>query len=309
MKAMILAAGLGTRLRPITNDMPKPMIPVAGIPNIERLIIHLRDEGIAQFAVNLHYCPQPLMTWLGDGRRLNVEICYFIEKNILGTGGGIRNMLTHVGNDTCIVVNGDVLFMPPIARIVKRHRESGALASMIIRPTDTQEQGTVALSKSGRVKKLRPVGDTPGNQPYMFTGMHVIEPQMGELLPASGCIVRQTYAAMVKRRDALYGIVDDGDFRDLGTPADYLDVHLKILLGEIRLPGFIPPKGGNLIAQSATLHPGASVENSVVGENASIGANIKIKNSIVMAETVVGANLLGQIAMPSGTLINALKRR
>ncbi|MBN2340914.1 MAG: NDP-sugar synthase [Deltaproteobacteria bacterium] len=302
MKAMILAAGLGTRLRPLTNDIPKPMVPVLGIPNIERIVLHLREQGITDFAVNLHYCPEPLRAYMGDGSRLGVHIEFFYEPEILGTGGGIRNMLSHMGTEPCIVVNGDVLFMPRIEPLVAAHQRSGALASMVVRKSsDAEALGAVGLDADGRVNRLVWAGDQQNTNVYMFTGMHIVEPTLVERLPENGCIVRQCYIPMVEHDDALFGIVENTFFCDLGTPSDYLEAHLQIARGEVSLPGFVPQKDGNVISPSTQIAESAIVENSVIDDHVRVEKNIRVKDSVVMAGAVVTDNVTRKIVLSDGT--------
>lgn len=302
MKAMILAAGLGTRLRPLTNEIPKPMVPVVGIPNIERILLHLRDQGISDVAVNLHYQPEPLMAHLGDGDRWNTKITYFHEPDILGTGGGIKNMLPAMGDETFVVVNGDVLFMPPLAPLVKRHKNSGAMASMIVRKNaDAEKLGAVGLDNTGRVKRLVWAGDKSLTKLHMFTGMHIIEPQLHKLLPDMGCIVRQTYIPMVEQNKKLHGIVEEHFFCDLGTPADYLNVNLKLARGDLSLPAFSPPPDGNFIPPSVVKENGAVIQNSVLGQNVRIGTNAKVTKCVVMDNAVITEDVDRKIILANGT--------
>lgn len=305
MKAMILAAGLGTRLRPLTNDIPKPMVPLLGVPNIERIIVHLRSQGITEFAVNLHYCPTPLQAYLGDGNQLDVHIEYFHESTILGTGGGIKNMLPYMGDDTFIAVNGDVMFMPQLKPLLKIHNNSCAVASMVIRPAANAETlGAVGIDESGRVKRLVWVGDKTISPLYMFTGMHILSPQIHEHLPDNGCIVKKTYIPMVEQNGQLNGIVDNTYFCDLGTPEDYLNASLKIARGELELPGFTSAPSGNVIAQNAIIEDGAILKNVIVGQQVQIKSNVTLTESIVMAHAVVSHNESRKIILSNGTKMN-----
>lgn len=309
MKAIILAAGLGTRLRPLTLQIPKPMVPVAGVPNIERIVRHLRSQGISEFAINLHHCPEPLKAHLGDGGWLNVAIEWFHEPEILGTGGAIRNMIGAMGKETFIVVNGDVVFMPDIAPLLEAHRTSGAIASMIVKKAISDEApGTVGLDTSRRVRRLLWAGDSTNEDLYMFTGMHLIEPRIAPYLPHSGCIVRQGYIPMLENADGIFGIPRQEYFCDLGTAADYLNANLKIATGDIPLPGFVPAGNGCIISPSATFGRGAAVENSIIGDNAHIGSDIRVSRSIVMPDAMVKENIHQQIVLADGTRMDGTQR-
>ena len=306
MKAMILAAGLGTRLRPLTENIPKPMVPVAGVPNIERIIVHLRNQGIVDFAVNLHHCPEPLKAHLKTGAHLGVDITYFEEPHILGTGGGIKNMLPHMGDDTFVVVNGDMLFMPEIAPIEKAHKSAATMASMVLsKSDDAKNPGNVGLNKLRQVKRLRAAGDKSINDLYVFTGMHIVDPHIAERLPDKGCIVGETYVPMVENGETILGIVSDDAFTDLGTPADYLDANLAIAKGDILLPGFKPQPNQSIIDDTVEIGRGVTLKNCIIGKNATVGSEIRVIESIVMADAVVKTNIRRKIVLADGTHMDA----
>src|SRR5512137_1319441 len=228
MRAMILAAGLGTRLRPLTEHTPKPALPVVDVPNIVRTIAHLRRSGITEIVVNLHHCPEVLRALLGDGAAFGVSIAYSEERpEILGTGGGIRRARALLGDRTFCVVNGDALFAPDLAAALAAHRSSGAIATMIVRrDADAERLGPVGLDGGNRVRRLIDAGkERTGLEVYMFTGVHVLEPEIFALLPESGCIVRGAYMPLVLRLGPIGAHVESGTFCDLGTPRTYLDAN------------------------------------------------------------------------------------
>lgn len=281
------------------------MVPLAGIPNIEWILRHLKNQGITEFAINLHYCPKPLQTYLGDGSRFSVHIEYFHEPEILGTAGGIKNMIPAMDDETFIVVNGDVLFMPHLPSLINCHKKSGALASMVVRPADNAEAlGAVGLNHTGQVRRLVWAGDQNIDELYMFTGMHIIEPSLRQQLPDKGCIVRSTYIPMVEQNGPIAGIIEDSAFRDLGTKGDYLDANLQIASGNIALPGFTPRPDDNIIHETVMQANGATVENSVIGENVIIESNIHVRQSIVMAGAVIKEDICRKIILSDGTVMN-----
>ena len=157
MRAMILAAGLGTRLKPITDHLPKPLVPVVGVPNIVRLIAHLKRFDITEIVINTHYLPEIIENALGDGARHGVGIVYSRETEILGTGGGIKRALPHLGDETFVVINGDSLFTPDISRAVRMHKKQKALATLLVgEDPESDKYGAVGLDRDGRIRKLGP---------------------------------------------------------------------------------------------------------------------------------------------------------
>ena len=304
MRAMILAAGLGTRLRPLTEHVPKPALPVVDVPNIVRTIEHLKRFGIAEIVVNLHHRPQALRDLLGDGAAFGVAIAYSEEApDILGTGGGIRRALPLLGRGTFCVVNGDALFAPDLAGAVEAHRRSGALATMVVRrDPDAATFGAVEVDGGGRVRRLIGAGDPrDGLTPYMFTGVHVLEPEIGHLLPESGCIVRGTYVPLVREGGALGAFVEGSDFCDLGTPERYLDANADLVTGASRLAGFEPPPGGVYVGPGATIGRGCALgPGTVVERGALVADGVALERCLVQSGAVAERSACGVIFCEGG---------
>ena len=305
MKAIILAAGLGTRLRPLTNNIPKPLVPVANYANILQIIEHLKKQGINRITINLHYKPQPLINLLGNGEQLNVHLEYSMEPEILGTGGGIKKMLSMGPPQTTVVINGDVLFMPDIKKIIRNHTASGAMATMVIRKSAKAEQlGAVGIDTRKMVKRLVYAGDQTLANIYMFTGMHIIEPDLAKMLPDNGCIVRKTYIPMVEQNShKLFAQEDNSYFCDLGTPEDYLSSNLKIARGEIAVPLCSKPSGSNITGHGVAYGQGCVIENSVIGNNVKIKDKITIKNCVVLDNAAVTENISNAIVLEDGQIM------
>ncbi len=298
---MILAAGLGTRLRPITDTIPKPLVPVVGIPNIVRTILHLEKLGIRQVVINVHHLGDALMETLGDGSAFGVDIEYSIEEVLLGTGGGVKKALPLLGDDPFLVVNGDALFAPDFRQIVAKHRERGGLATMILREDENAEAfGAVGLNQEGRVVRLVYAGDESlAVDHYMFTGCQVLHPDIGERLPDNGCIVRQTYIPMMEQGLAVYGHVDRTCFFDLGTPQRLLTANTALLSGETTIDGFESP-GPYFIDGGADVDNGACIEaGAVVCAWARVDAGVRVARCLVMPgarvrQSVEGAIVFGE---------------
>jgi len=302
MKAMILAAGLGTRLRPLTDRIPKPLVPVANEPNLLRIIRHLKRAGIVEYFINLHHRAEAIRAAIGDGSALGVTIRWFEEPVILGTGGGIRQMLPHM-DGTFLVANADALFFPDIAALVDAHRRSGALATMVVHAhPDPETIGAVGVDDAGVVRRLVNEGDRSLARLFMFTGMHILEKKMHEHLPEEGCIVRKTYMPLVAAgHDGLRAKESTAPFRDLGTPRDYLDANLDVLAGAFPLPGFTPPPDGNLIAPDVQMGRDTRIEQCVIGSGARIAEGIRLRRCVVLPDAVVHTDLDNTIVCGDGT--------
>jgi NDP-sugar pyrophosphorylase family protein len=309
MRAMILAAGFGTRLRPITDTIPKPLLPVVGVPNIVRTISHLKRFGIRELVLNLHHLPEAIPAALGDGADLGVHIDYLRESpEILGTGGGIRNALPLLGPETFVVVNGDALFAPDLDAAVAAHRRSGALATLLVRPDPEAERlGAVGLDEGGRVRRLVHAGEPqPPERTFMFTGVHLLEPAIAAHLPAAGCVVRRTYIPLLERGAALHGHVEPGYFCDLGTPARYLGANTDLVLGRARLPGIDLEPGEAWIAPDAEIGDGCVVGGgAVIGPRARIAPGVHVRRAVVLDGATVERDIGDAIVRPDGSLVPA----
>ncbi|MBI2892967.1 MAG: nucleotidyltransferase family protein [Deltaproteobacteria bacterium] len=261
-RAMVLAAGLGTRLRPLTTWLPKPLVPVAGVPVVRRTLRHLAAAGVEEVVLNLHHLGERLRSALGPACE-GVRIHYLEEERILGTGGGVRNALGWLGDAPFFLVNGDVVIDPDFKGLLALHERSGAAATMLLRAVpDAARWGAVEIDGDGIVRKL--LGEPDGRlTATMFTGVHVIDPaRVGPLLPEEGCIVRSAYRALVPRGEVA-GLLHTGSFHDIGTPRSYLEANLAVAGAST----FVDP--------TATVAPGVRLDRVVVWPNARVDADVE----------------------------------
>ena len=225
MKAMVLAAGLGTRLRPLTNDRPKALVEVGGRPLITYNLALLRHFGITDVVINLHYQGAALRHALGDGSRLGLSIAYSEEEPLLDTGGGIRRAETLLGGGDFVVMNSDTIVDLPLDRVIAEHCERQADATLVLRRDPEQARyGEIEIDDSGRIRRFLGIPRTVSESltPYMFAGVHVLSPRVFEHMPASGIfsITRETYPTMLAADAVLRGHPFDGFWRVIDTPAD-----------------------------------------------------------------------------------------
>jgi NDP-sugar pyrophosphorylase family protein len=234
MKAMVLAAGLGTRLRPLTLDRPKPLVDVCGRPLIAYNLLLLRRYGITDVIINLHHHGAALRTALGDGAALGVSIVYSPEDPLLDTGGAIKNVRGLLGDDDFLVLNGDTIIDLPLDGLVAAHRARGATATLVLRnDPDQTRYGLIDIDADQRVRRFLgrpPVVDVAVTS-YMFAGVHVLAPRVFEYMPPvrAFSITRETYPAMLAAGEALYGFPFAGFWRVIDTAAD-----LERATGELR---------------------------------------------------------------------------
>lgn len=240
MKAMVLAAGLGARLRPITNNIPKPLIPVAGRPLIHYTLNLLKKHGISEATVNLHYLADMIKKEIGDGSRFGIKVNYSYEPEILGTGGGLKKVEDFFSDGTFIVINADILVDLDLTDVARFHKEKRAIATMVLRhDNDVDSYGAIEIDAEGRIRQFLGKIDYKGAplRRLMFTGIHVLEPEVLSYIPSntSCCINRTAYPEMISTGERVYGYVMDGYWSDLGTPERYRQAEEDITRGKIAL--------------------------------------------------------------------------
>ncbi len=245
MKAMLFAAGLGTRLAPLTERLPKPLVRVAGRPMIDYPLLLLRHYGITDIVVNIHHLGNMIEEYLGDGRELGLKISYSRETELLDTGGGLLKARPFLEGGTFLVVNSDVLIALDLNAVVERHRLTGAAATLVLRADpEADRYGAVELSRDGRVQKFlhhaAPASGSAGPlEKFMFTGVQVLEPRIfgymeGEPSRRFGTTTA-TYPKMLRSGENLQGFVFEGFWHDLGTPESIRRAEAKLASGGVRL--------------------------------------------------------------------------
>jgi NDP-sugar pyrophosphorylase family protein len=222
--ALILTAGLGTRLQPLTAVRAKPAIPVAGEPLIRRIIAWLADNGVHDVVLNLHHLPHTLTAVVGDGSDLAARVRYSWEPILLGSAGGPKRALPLIGADPFFIVNGDTLTDVDLRALADAHEASGARVTLALVPnTQPDRYGGVSLDAAGRVTGF-PRRGQPAAGSYHFVGVQIVDAEVFEALPVNQPVnsIGGVYDALVANDGgALRGYVCDAAFWDVGTAADY----------------------------------------------------------------------------------------
>jgi len=221
-KGMVLAAGLGTRLRPLTDACPKPLIEVGGRAMIEYPLRMLVAAGVEEVVVNLHHFAEQVRAVLGDGSRYGLRIWYSPEDPILDTGGAVVRARPLLGDEPFVLANCDALLDPDLAAAWRQHCDRGALATLLVRAdADADRYGPLDVDSSGRVRRFlgRPRLVSDVLERRMFCGVHLISPEIFVHLPASGAfsITRDVYVPLVESGARLFAFEHRGYWRDLGT--------------------------------------------------------------------------------------------
>ena len=218
MRAMILAAGLGTRMRPLTDTIPKALAPVAGRPLIEYALRFVRSQGIEQIVINLHHLGDQIRTTLGDGSAYGVQITYSAEDLLLETGGGIKQAQPFLDGAPFLVINSDAILDLDLAAVLEAHQRNKAVGTLVLRPDpQATSYGLLEINATGRLRRLRgePTEVAEVHEPlsaYMFTGCQSLEPRIFDFMPEVKpfSTTRETYPAMLRAGEPLYGFVHTG---------------------------------------------------------------------------------------------------
>lgn len=236
---MILAAGLGTRLRPLTNTIPKPLLPVAGTPLIVWNLLLLKRHGFHQVVINLHYLGPMIEQALGDGSKFGMRIIYSHEPVILGTGGGIKKAEPYFSGEPVLILNADTLVELDLGALWDFHRLRGAAATLVLREDpDAERWGLVEVGAQDRIVRItgRGARETTVIAQRMFAGIHILHPRLLQQVPkgmASSII--DPYVAAIERGEPVLGYDFHGYWSDIGTAERYTQAEQDARTGRIRL--------------------------------------------------------------------------
>jgi mannose-1-phosphate guanylyltransferase len=300
---MVLAAGLGTRLRPLTLEIPKPVVPVLGRPLCGYAIEFLRGHGAREFLLNLHHEPGTVRERVEAWAAGRFPVAFTFEPEILGTGGGIGNAREFLRGGTFLVANSDVVARFPLGEAIARHRESGALATLVLFPDPGKRYTPVRVRGDGTVAGFG--GNAPdGAFEGLYTGYQIVEPELLDEIPAGrpSCIIRETYEPLIARGAPIFAFSASGAFVDFGTPADYLDGTLALLAEDSpggKAASFVHPRAvvetgatlgpGSVIEGGATVGKGATVRRAIVWPGAAVPPGAVVENGILTPNRFVPA--------------------
>ncbi|MGH9023607.1 MAG: sugar phosphate nucleotidyltransferase [Acidimicrobiia bacterium] len=292
VRAVVMAGGEGTRLRPLTSNSPKPMLPMANRPIMEHVVRRLASSGFDQVIVTVAFLASQVRNYFGDGSEFGVQLRYATEETPLGTAGSIRNAAAAL-TDTFLVVSGDVVTDADLTELVKAHRASGAVATIALRRvTNPVDFGIVITGADGSIERFleKPTWGQVFSD-TINTGMYVLEPEILELI-AEGRAVdfsEEVFPAALERGMPLYGHVIGGYWEDVGTLEAYVKAHRDVLDGYagVEIPGFEAGRGVWL-GEGVDIDPGAIIKGPVViGDNCRIEAGAQLREYTVLGADVV----------------------
>lgn len=294
MKGLILAGGKGTRLRPLTINTPKPVVPVANAPFLLYQIDLMRSAGIEELILSLSYQPRKIEDLLKDGSDYGVWIRYAVEGTPLGTGGAFKNAEEHIDSAT-VVFNGDVLTSIDLAAVVAHHKKSGAVATIVLtRVENPSAYGLVETNADGWIQRFV---EKPGPDEVtcntINAGIYVLEPSVLKYMPKGEpySFERGLFPTLLERKEPMMAFIMDTYWIDIGTPQKYLEAHHDILARRFVSPR-VPQNmfiGTSIVDPSVTIREGARIENSVIGKNCKIDEGVHITDSVIWSGTTIDA--------------------
>jgi mannose-1-phosphate guanylyltransferase len=286
---MILAGGLSTRLYPLTKQVPKPLVPVAGVPNAEHLIHYLRAYGFDEIAINLHYLADAIVETLGDGSRFGVRLEYSYEPVLLGSAGAVKQLEPFFGSETFVVVGCDDLTDLPLDRLLAFHRERSAIATIgLVECDEVDHYGVVVVDERGKVVGFqeKPAKGTERSK-LANTGIYAFSPEIFARVPAQTFydFGKQVFPELQAAGEAFYGFDARGAYwSDIGTPGEYRRASYDVVRGTFTIPG----TRASGVDSTAVLGEGARLEGPVwVGARARIGDGARIVGPSVIGDDVV----------------------
>ena len=318
--AILLVGGKGTRLQPLTNNSPKPMLPVGGVPFTEHQIVKAREAGISEIILATSYLADIFKPYFGDGSQFGIEIKYAVEEVALGTGGAINNAAKLLApSDQVVIFNGDVLSAHDLTKQIKFHEEKSADVTLYLTEVaDARAYGSVELQAGDRVKSFLEKMDNPPSN-LINAGCYIFNRAIIDAIPAGQVVSveRETFPQLLATGKKVFGYVDRSYWLDIGTPAALIKGSTDLITGKVFSAATPIHKGGSIIAESATIdatskiEPGCHIQakavvegncevsGSIIGEGANIGANSKIIDSFIAPNaqipvgTVAISNYLG----------------
>ena len=301
---ILLVGGFGTRLKPLTNESPKPMLPVAGLPVTEHQILAAKKAGVHTLVLATSYLSEVFTPYFGDGSKWGIKILYAVEKEPLGTGGAIRNAaqmldLTKLGDEPIVIFNGDVLSRHSIADQIQFHQAKSADATLhLIEVDDARAFGCVPTDADGRVTAFLEKMDNPVTN-SINAGCYVFHPSVLDRIPLGEVvsIERETFPALVESGRPVFGYKEQAYWLDVGTPAALFKGSRDLITGgyQVLAGSNIDPSaeitGKSSLGKSVTVAANAQIDDCIIGDHVTIGAGAQLSQCFVLHNTVIPAGL------------------
>lgn len=303
---MILAAGFGSRLWPLTEDRTKPAVPFLGKPLVAYAVEYVGAYGIRDLVVNLHHRPESVEEALGDGSAFGARIAYSYEPEILGTGGALDKVRDWLEEGDFAVVNGKIVTDLDLGGAIAAHRARGAIATLVLTPNRRREHFTIVdCDERGALRGFAGFPDGPGSAlsdpeappPLMFTGIQVLSPRIFDYIPRGrfSHTTTEAFPAAIASGELVYGHVAEGVWREMSTLERYLgesiaaarERGLENVVGEGSTVEPGAGVSGSVLWKGVRVERGAVVRDSILGDGVRVGAGERVEDSVVVRASIV----------------------
>ena len=318
MKAMVLAAGFGNRLQPLTRVLPKPMFPVLGRPLLSHTFDILESANISDVVVNVHHLPNSIINHFKKTPPPNMNLNFSQEEKILGTAGGIKKMESFLEDGPFILINSDIITDIKLDEVINFHKKNNSQLTLVVRQDISPEQyDSIEICEDGRIAHF--IGASSMKMPtntkrVMFTGIQIMEPEIFNRIPAGQFCgtTEDIFPQMIQDKVPVFGYLYDGYWKDMGNRESYLKVNADALDEKVSLKGMPPNKLNSsiiippalvgrkchieenakigphsVIGPNCKIESGALVENSILWQGVTIGTNATVKNSIIAQNRII----------------------
>uniref|UniRef100_UPI002635B823 NDP-sugar synthase n=4 Tax=Sulfuricurvum TaxID=286130 RepID=UPI002635B823 len=316
MKAVVMAGGFGTRIQPLTNSIPKPMLPIMNRPMMEHTIVSLKNLGITEFIVLLYFKPEVIKEYFKDGSKWGINITYVVPDDDYGTAGAVKKAQEFIGNENFIIISGDLVTDFDFQQIFDYHTAKNSKLTITLTSVENPlEFGVVIANEEGKIEKFleKPSwGEVFSDT--INTGIYIIEPEILDYIPKNENFdfAKDLFPLLMRQGIDLIAGYAQGYWRDVGNPESYRDVYEDILSGKIKfelggeavkypegvliceedngLDDSVDVVGIVVIGKDVTVKRGSKLSNVVIGDNVTIAAGSKIRNTVIWNDVTIGKN-------------------
>ncbi|MDD5362167.1 MAG: sugar phosphate nucleotidyltransferase [Ignavibacteria bacterium] len=288
-QAVIMAGGFGTRLRPLTNSIPKPMVPIVNVPMLEHVVTLLKEHGVTDYVMLLYYQPEIIRKYFGDGSNFGVSIKYILPDKDYGTAGAVKLSEQFIENDF-LVISGDVITDFNLSDIADYHTDKKSVATISLYSSENPLQyGIILTNKEDRIVRfLEKPSSSEVFSDTINTGIYCFNKKIFDYIPEgeSFDFSQDLFPFLLNNNVPIYGFKSEGYWRDVGNLEEYIYANLDVLAGKLRHIKF-DNKNGNCIHPDAKIEKGAVIENSIIGSEVLIEKNAEVKNSILWNNVII----------------------